>query len=104
MATVYKQIKDGKLTEDQVLSKDVDTLNEKFNIDPDSAELTNGTITLTVGAALNQMITISHNYAVLLLTQKVKLSPTVSYQNIYLKEFQLPIKPARLVILLTMQE
>lgn len=79
MAAVYKQIQDGKLTADQVLSKDVVTLNKKFNLGPDFAELTDGTITLTVGAALDQMITISHNYAALLLTQKIRLSSVAAF-------------------------
>lgn len=79
MATVYQQIQEGKLTEDQVLSKDIATLNKKFNIDPDSAELTEGTVTLTVGNALNQMITISHNYAALLLAEKIRLSSVAAF-------------------------
>lgn len=74
MAEVFQQIEDGKLTEDQVLSEDVATLHQKFNISSDSAELKEGTVTLTVKDALNQMITISHNYAALLLAEKVKLS------------------------------
>lgn len=79
MATVFKQIEDGKLTEDQILSEDTALLNEKFNIDSELAELTAGTVTLTVHDALSQMITISHNYAALLLTEKVKLSQVAEF-------------------------
>lgn len=79
MATVYKQIQDGKLTESQVLSENVTTLNDKFNIDPKSAELTEGTVTFAVHDALYQMITISHNYAALILTEKIKLSSVASF-------------------------
>lgn len=79
MATVYQQIQEGKLTEDQVLSRDVAALNQKFNIDPGSAELTEGTVTLTISNALNQMITISHNYAALLLSEKIKLSSVATF-------------------------
>ncbi|MBI2086062.1 serine hydrolase [Candidatus Daviesbacteria bacterium] len=79
MAVVYQQIQNGQLTEDQVLSEDVATLNDKFNIDSDSAELTEGTITFTVRDALNQMITISHNYAALLLTEQIKLSSVATF-------------------------
>lgn len=79
MATVFKQIQQGKLTEDQLLSNDIATLNTKFSIDPEQAEQTDGTISLTVHDALNQMITISHNYAALLLTEKVKLSSVAAY-------------------------
>ncbi len=79
MATAYKQIQSGQLTEDQVLSEDVVTLNGEFNIDPNSVELTEGTITLTVHDAIYQMITISHNYAALLLTEKIKLSSVAAF-------------------------
>lgn len=79
MATVYEQIQNGQLTEDQVLSEDVATLNQKFNIDPDLAEQTEGTVTFSVHDALKQMITISHNYAALLLTEKIKLSSVATF-------------------------
>lgn len=74
MAETYEQIQNNKLTEDEILSQDVSALNAEFNIDPSSAELTEGTVTFSVHDALNQMITISHNYAALILTQKIKLS------------------------------
>lgn len=79
MATAYKQIQNGQLTEDQVLSEDAATLNQKFNIDPDLAEQTEGTVTFTTHDALKQMITISHNYAALLLTEKIKLSSVATF-------------------------
>lgn len=74
MATAFKNIQTGAFKEDQVLTEDATTLNSKFYIDPDAAEQTEGTITFTVHDALEQMITISHNYAALLLTEKLKLS------------------------------
>ena len=74
MATAFNKIQTGAWKEDQVLTEDVSTLNDKFYINPDVAEQTEGTITLTVHDALEQMITISHNYAALLLTEKLKLS------------------------------
>lgn len=79
MADAFKQIQDGILTGDQILSDDVDSLNKTFDIDPDLADLTEGAITLSVHDALNQMITISHNYAALLLTQKIKLSSVAAF-------------------------
>src|SRR3990167_7742323 len=45
--------------------------------------MTEGTITYTVKNALEQMITISHNYAALLLTAKVGLSNTQNFLNSY---------------------
>lgn len=74
MATVFDQLESGELEEDQKLSQGIAVLNRKFSISPENAEQTSGTITLTVKEALNQMITISHNYAALLLTEKIKLS------------------------------
>lgn len=82
MAETLNQIKSGELKIDQVLSRDIKYLNEKFNVSPEYAELTEGSITLTVENALKQMITISHNYAALLLTEKVKLSSVTSFLQI----------------------
>lgn len=74
MATAMNQIQAGILKEDQVLSEEVESLNMTFGLSPDAAELSEGVITLNVSNALKQMITISHNYAALLLSKKVKLS------------------------------
>lgn len=74
MAAAFAQIQSGELKESEVLSEDVEVLNNKFNISSDSAELTDGTITLTVSSALEKMITISHNYDALLLALRLKLS------------------------------
>ena len=79
MSVVYKQIQEGTLKEDQVLTEDAATLNDKFNIDPELAEQKDGKVTFTLQDALNQMITISHNYAALLLTENVKLSSVASF-------------------------
>lgn len=83
MAVVYQEIQNGDLTEDQVLSEDVTTLNKKFQIASEDAELTDGTITLSVKDALHQMITISSNYAALLLTEKVRLSSLDTFLKQY---------------------
>lgn len=79
MVTAFKKIERGSLADDEILSGDVAALNKKFNIDPDLAEQNEGEITLTVAAALEQMITISHNYASLLLTEKISLSQVASF-------------------------
>lgn len=79
MATAFQQIREGKLSEDDILSEDASILNDKFNIASETAELSEGTVTLTVRDALNQMITISHNYAALLLTEKVRLSSVSNF-------------------------
>lgn len=79
MAVVYNQIQAGILTEDEVLNEDIATLNNKFNIDPELAEQTEGVITLSIRDALTQMITISHNYSALLLTEKIRLSSVAEF-------------------------
>jgi len=71
MATAYQQIQAGKLDPNETLEDSVDDLNKKFNIASDEAELTEGTVSFTVHEALAQMITISHNYAALILTQRL---------------------------------
>ena len=74
MATVFEQIEKGTLSEDTPLHGDISSLNKKFGIASESAELTEGEVDFTVASALNQMITISHNYAAMLLTERVRLS------------------------------
>jgi len=73
MAEAYRQIRDGLLKETEILSNSYETLNSKFDIDPETAEFKEGTITLSVKDALDKMITISDNYAALLLSLRVKL-------------------------------
>lgn len=79
MAVVFNQIQKVVLSEDQILSQDVEVLNKKFFIASESAELTEGKITSSVHTALEKMITISDNYSALLLTEKVRLSNVASF-------------------------
>lgn len=79
LATAFNQIEKGQLKEDAILSQKVSELNKKFNISSDSAEMREGVISLTVGQAMQQMITISHNYAALLLSEKVKISNVTKF-------------------------
>ena len=81
MAVSFDQIQKGELKTEEMLSEDVSNLNDKFNISNDQAELTEGVVTLSVEDALKQMITISHNYAALLLTERIKLSTVDSFLN-----------------------
>ncbi len=73
MAETYDQIQKGLLSENDTLSQDVQVLNNEFDIDPNNAEMTEGTVTMSVGDALDKMITISDNYAALLLSEKLTL-------------------------------
>lgn len=79
MGKAMENIQAGILKEDQILSDSIAGLNLIFGIDPEEAEQTSGTITLSVHDSINQMITISHNYAGLLLSKELKLSSVASY-------------------------
>lgn len=79
MAAVYRQIQDGRLKKEDVLSQEIPVLNEKFRIDPTLAELTEGSISQNVGQALERMITVSDNYSALLLSEKLRLSTVSRY-------------------------
>lgn len=83
MAEVYRQIQSGILTEDQVLSQSIPSLNRAFSLSDEVAEQTTGSISLSVKNALNQMITISHNYAAMLLTAKIRLSKVTDFLKLY---------------------
>lgn len=74
MATAFSQIENNMLSPDEQLSSSIPDLNTLFDISPEYAELTDGYISLSVQQALTQMITISHNYAALLLTKRITLS------------------------------
>jgi len=71
MATTFEQIKEGKIKENDPLSADVASLNKQFGISKEDAELTKGVLNFSMLSAIEQMITISHNYAALALANKV---------------------------------
>lgn len=81
MAVAYQDIKDEKLKEDDVLSADKSSLNDTLStVSPTPAppDFTPIPITgepekisMTVGEALEKMITVSDNYAAVLLSSKV---------------------------------
>lgn len=81
MATVFQKIQGGSLYPTDVLSQQISILNTKFRISSESAELTEGNISLPVQSALTRMITISDNYSALLLTEKVRLSQVALFLN-----------------------
>lgn len=71
MVLVFERIKDGRLSEKEGVEADVKELNEYFDISDKDAELKEGVLNFTVKSALEQTITISHNYAAMALTKKV---------------------------------
>lgn len=79
MAAVYSQIENNALKKSDILSQNISVLNSKFYISPEDAEQTEGTLTLSVSDALNSMITVSDNYAALLLSEKIGLSRVASF-------------------------
>lgn len=83
MAVIYEYIKAGRLQPEQVLSADVADLNETFKIASESAEQTEGTVSFTVDEALEQMITISDNYAALLLTDAIRRTSVADFLKRY---------------------
>lgn len=79
MAATYQQIEDGKLQSTAKLAADIPTLNQRFSISSESAEQTEGQIAMTVEEAIDRSITISHNYAALLLNSRVKISSVSAF-------------------------
>lgn len=73
MATLYDRLNRGEIKKEDILEEEISNLNEKFKIASDSAEKTEGTIKMSVSDALEQMISVSDNYAALLLTAKIRL-------------------------------
>lgn len=81
MGETFHKVETNELMLEDVLSGSIPELNQTFEISPENAELTDGNITMSVNQALNQMITISHNYAAMLLTQKNKISTIKEWLN-----------------------
>jgi len=79
MATVYQEMKNGTIKEDDVLEASIPSLNATFKIASEEAELTEGSIKRTVKEALEQSIIISHNYSALLLSKKVGVSKMAAF-------------------------
>ncbi len=79
LATAFQQVEDGSLKLDEQLTAKVEDLNGKFNLASDEAELNEGEISLTASDAIAQMITISHNYSAMLVTERVKLSNVINF-------------------------
>lgn len=71
MGATFQLVQDGKLSMNKVMSAEIPTLNAAFSLG-DDAEATQGAITMTVNEAIEQMITISHNYSAILLTYNIK--------------------------------
>lgn len=71
MLAVFEQIERGEISEDEIITGNVSDINRIMGVTNEEAEVEQETIEFTIKNALRQMITISHNYAAALLTQKV---------------------------------
>jgi beta-lactamase class A len=83
MGLTYQTIENGSLDKETVYSSSVESLNSTFGINEDSAERTEGGVSLSVEKALDNMISKSDNYSALLLSSKLKLSNVQKYLNEY---------------------
>lgn len=71
MATAYQEIQNGRLKGNEELKNTVEKINETMGIATESAEIKEGEIKMTVSSALERMITVSHNYAAILLSERL---------------------------------
>lgn len=84
--TVLESIEKGEISPDETLIGDVSEINKILEVSDQEAEIQTGKIEFTVKSALLQMISISHNYAAVLLTQKIGTKKTQdSLDNLGLK-------------------
>ena len=70
MATIFDKVSKGELKESESVEGSISAINKKYGIEKEDAELTEGYLQYSVTSAVEQMITISHNYAALLLLEK----------------------------------
>jgi beta-lactamase class A len=82
MAEAYRQIRDGVLKDNEILSSNYETLNSEFKITPETENYKKGAITMSVKDALKKMITVSDNYAAFLLTLRIKLTNITSFLEV----------------------
>jgi beta-lactamase class A len=73
MGTAYTQFENGTLRRDMHMSQDAGTLNTIFHIGSDSAALSGGNVAMSSTEAIYKAITVSDNYAALLLTNRVTI-------------------------------
>lgn len=95
MGAVFEKIKNGDLKEDDNLEENIEDINKRFEISAEDAEMIGGHLQLTISSAIRQMITISHNYASLMLLTKVSTLEVESFLKRYglnSSSMELPIR------------
>jgi len=74
----YKRVANGELKIDDEITENIADLNNYYGISDEEAEFTEGVYSMTVGEAINQMITISHNNSALALAKKLGMKNTLA--------------------------
>lgn len=83
MGAVFEKIKKGDLKEDDNLEGDASDINSRFSLGLEDSEITEEHLQFTISSAIEQMITISHNYASFLLLTKVPVSEVNNFIKRY---------------------
>lgn len=79
LAVCLQEIEKGNLSENEVLKAKVEDINKTFDIASESAELTEGEVEFSVKNAIEKMVTVSNNYAALLLTKRIGMSKVKTF-------------------------
>ena len=69
----YQRIKNQELRMEDEITEKISDLNSYYGMSDEEAEFTDGIYSMTVGEAINQMITISHNNSALALAKKLQI-------------------------------
>lgn len=83
MGAVYEQVNMGRISEDNPIAADIEKLNRDFGISPEDAELRMGILDFSINSAIEQMITISHNYAAFALIEKINRDQVENFLKKY---------------------
>lgn len=90
MGTTFQQITNGKLTKDQLVAGGESSLDKTLDYSTNTSVLGDSTnaeneniVTYTVGSAIESMITVSDNYAALLLSSRDGNANVVNFLNNY---------------------
>jgi len=97
MGETFKQIDEGKFSDTAVFKESAESLNKKFDISSESAEITEGDVEMSVSDALERMITVSNNYAAHLLNSKIGLSNVKKFMTEY-KQHGSDLNPPRTTV------
>ena len=95
MGAVYQKVQNGDLDLNDSIATDIKDINRRFGIASDEAELREGHLQYSLKSAMEQMITISHNYASMMLIEKVGnkfINQFISTSGLKSSNMKVPIK------------